>query len=99
MNVNVPLSPHLEQFVRDQLARGRFQSEGDVIRAALRLLEGQSLAQGALRVQFGNDAARGPSARRSPRGILADLRSDIGLEEVKEARREMWAGFRQREAW
>jgi antitoxin ParD1/3/4 len=43
MNLNLPLTPHLQQFVREQLASGRFQTESDVVRAALRLLEDQSL--------------------------------------------------------
>jgi hypothetical protein len=32
--------------------------------------------------------------RRSPRGILADLRSGINLDDIQEARGEMWAGLR-----
>jgi Arc/MetJ-type ribon-helix-helix transcriptional regulator len=42
MNIDVPLTSHLEQFVRDQLTRGGFANEGDVVRAALQLLAFQS---------------------------------------------------------
>jgi antitoxin ParD1/3/4 len=42
MNLNVPLTPHLEQYVRDQLATGRFQSASEVVYAALQLLEERS---------------------------------------------------------
>jgi antitoxin ParD1/3/4 len=38
---NVHLGPHLEGFVRDQIALGRFQDESEVVRAGLRLLEHQ----------------------------------------------------------
>lgn len=34
-----------------------------------------------------------PAVRRSPRGILADLPSGISLDEIKEARSELWSGF------
>jgi len=127
MNISVPLSPHLEHFVREQLASGLFRSEGDVIQAALRLLEDQSLSHGqlperlkqnpdadgtgtpakpaskdfwgGLRAQFyadrvpGNEAGRMPAERRSPRGLLADLRSHISADDIKDARREMRSGF------
>jgi antitoxin ParD1/3/4 len=42
MAIDTPLTPHLEQFIREQLATGRFQSEDEVIRTALHLLEEQS---------------------------------------------------------
>jgi hypothetical protein len=41
----------------------------------------------------GNGTPAHAAGRRSPRGILADLRSDISLDEIKEARSEMWSGF------
>jgi putative addiction module CopG family antidote len=127
MNISVPLSPHVEQFVREQLANGFFQTESDVILAALRLLEEQSVSHGPLPArpkqnletgaigkpsepvskEFwdglrerlhadrmpGKEAARISSVRRSPRGILADLRSHINPDDIKEARMEMWSGF------
>ena len=132
MNLSVPLPPHVEQFVREQLATGLFECEGDVILAALRLLEDQSLPPGPLPTQpkqnldrgligkpaepaskefwgglreqlqadrgHGSEAVRIPSERRSPRGILADVRSYISPDDIKEARREMWFGFPNGEA-
>ncbi len=126
MNLNLPLTPHLEQFVREQLASGRFQSESDVVRAALRLLEDQSLPQPSsaprlqqssengqtdrpsdaqeLRKQLSSDHAphtdttQLSASRRSPRGLLADLPNAIGPDEIKEVRREMWAGLPHGEA-
>jgi Arc/MetJ-type ribon-helix-helix transcriptional regulator len=37
-------------------------------------------------------APQSAAPRRSPRGMLADLRSDIDPEDIKEARSEMWSG-------
>jgi hypothetical protein len=128
MNSNTPLPPHLEQFVREQIAAGRFHSEGDVLRAALQLLEESSHAdkpsgfrpyervEGFSRqslplvaperweVLHGSRADTAvtdqpPSpAKRSPRGLLADLRSSLSPDEIADARHEMWAGFLHGEA-
>ena len=114
MNISVPLTPHLEQFLREQLAIGRFQTEDEIIRAALRLLEDQTQGhpgretgtepiawapraasweelRDGLNNRATDRAALGPLTRRSPRGILADLRSNISLEDFRGARREAWA--------
>jgi putative addiction module CopG family antidote len=116
MNISVPLTPHLQQFLREQMATGYFQTENEIIAAALRLLEDQTHArprrdQGTastawepraaswqeLRNRLNTGAtgrgAREQMTRRSPRGILADIRSNISLEDFKEARRELWAGL------
>ena len=102
MNINVPLPPHLDQFVRDQLASGCFQSEADLVHAALRLLEGRALPREPSPAlddrQSSSDAAGITSTLRSPRGILADIRSYISPDDIREARNEMWAGFRDSEA-
>ena len=47
MTVNVPLTPHLKAFLRQQLATGRYESETEVIRAALSLMEEQAIADEA----------------------------------------------------
>ena len=39
MTLNISLSPHLEEFVHQQVNAGRFSSASDMIRTALRLLE------------------------------------------------------------
>ena len=39
MTLNVSLTPHLEQFIRETLSSGRYQSASEVVRTALRLLE------------------------------------------------------------
>ena len=42
MSLNVSLSPHLEEFIRQQVSAGRFQSASEVVQTALRLLEEQA---------------------------------------------------------
>jgi putative addiction module CopG family antidote len=105
MTVSTPLPPELKQFVCEQLASGVFQSESEVLFAALRLLRQRSTshATSAQRTLHGpgqpsDDAlsrsmSTNPGARRSPRGILADLRSHISLDDIKEARSETWSGL------
>jgi antitoxin ParD1/3/4 len=100
MHISVPISPHFEEFLREQLASGQFHSESDVIRAALRLLEDQALSKAsALGEQSrsadssGNERGAVPPHRRSPRGILADLPSFISAEDIKENRRAMWTSL------
>jgi putative addiction module CopG family antidote len=118
------LTPHFQQFVRDQLKSGRYRDEGDLIRAALSLLEAQStslssreskgvappcpLSPPAIKSRreileprpayegvTGDGKEKFAVARRSPRGILADLRSDLSLEDFKDARQEMWSALRR----
>jgi antitoxin ParD1/3/4 len=38
-NTSVSLGDHFAEFIEEQLARGRFSSASDVVRAGLRLLE------------------------------------------------------------
>jgi antitoxin ParD1/3/4 len=39
MTLNVSLTPHLEQFIQQNVTSGRYQSASEVVRTALRLLE------------------------------------------------------------
>jgi Arc/MetJ-type ribon-helix-helix transcriptional regulator len=95
------LPPHLEQFVQEQIAIGRFHSEGELIREALQLFQKQFLPHHASapwpEQEFDQGLRSRPApradGRRSPRGILADLRSDLNFDEFREARSEMWSGF------
>lgn len=41
MTLNLSLTPHLEAFIRQALASGRFQSASEVIHTALRVFEEQ----------------------------------------------------------
>ena len=126
MTGHPPLPPHLERFVREQVAGGCFPSEGEVVRAALRLLQaagpadtnpepggdaaGSSgrLARTALSERWESPAewrahaatADTPPARprRSPRGLLAGLGSDLGYADLTAARAEAWDGHRPGDA-
>ncbi|MFO1082543.1 MAG: type II toxin-antitoxin system ParD family antitoxin [Reyranellaceae bacterium] len=42
---SVSLGDHFDSFVREQIARGRYQNVSEVIRAALRLLEDYELGR------------------------------------------------------
>ena len=39
MTLNVSLTPHLDEFIRQTVTAGRYQSASEVVRTALRLLE------------------------------------------------------------
>jgi Arc/MetJ-type ribon-helix-helix transcriptional regulator len=47
MTINLPMTPQLEQLLREQLASGRFQTASEAVSAALRLLEEHSPASDA----------------------------------------------------
>jgi antitoxin ParD1/3/4 len=59
------LSPHLKEIVRQQLATGRFQSQSDVIRAALDLLEEESLSRQASHAWLKQEIDKGVNSRPS----------------------------------
>jgi putative addiction module CopG family antidote len=59
------LTPHLAEFIQKQLATGRFQSEGDVIRAALELLEEESYSREASIAWLKQEIDRGVNSRPS----------------------------------
>jgi Arc/MetJ-type ribon-helix-helix transcriptional regulator len=92
MTHHIPLTPTQQQIVHDLLASGRFRSEDEIIGAAFRLLADRACAPRHEPLAAGNPSTS-TNPRRSPYGLLADIRSDISAEDIDEARREMWAGF------
>ncbi len=85
MSINVPLSPHFEQFVREQLATGNFESEGEVIRAALGLLEEQHLSWEATSAWLKQELDKGLSSKPSEpisKEYWEGLRSRLRAESV-----------------
>jgi antitoxin ParD1/3/4 len=65
MTIHSPLPPHLEKFIRDQLATGRFQSEQEVIHTALHLLEEKSHSLEATHAWLKQELDKGLSSRPS----------------------------------
>ena len=63
MTINVPLTPQLEKLVREQMATGRFQSPSEVVQAAFRLLEDQSLSVEATKAWLKQEIDKGVSSK------------------------------------
>lgn len=86
--MDISLHSKVEQIIAQHIESGKFSTAADVIQTAILLLdmqERQSLPGKEPNVPAG--------PRRSACGILADLRSDIDFDEIKEARHEMWGDF------
>ena len=69
-SLNVSLTPDLEQFVRDRIATGRYQTASEVIREGLRLLEHQEREREAAFEALKAKLERG--AAQAGRGELVD---------------------------
>ena len=63
MKMDQGLPPHLEQFVREQLATGRFRSEREVIHTALHLLEEKASSPEADSAWLKQELDKGLSSR------------------------------------
>ena len=60
-NTSFSLGEHFADFVETQVARGRYSSASEVVRAGLRLLEDQEAQLAALRSALVEGEASGPS--------------------------------------
>lgn len=49
--LSVPLPPHLDEFVRNQVKQGQAANKADVVRKALRLLEEEEAINAVLRAE------------------------------------------------
>lgn len=86
--MNVSLQSEIEQIISRQVQSGRYSTAAEVIRKAVLLLdETERLSRPA------NGAGAADPARRSVRGLLADIRSGISASDIQDARDEMWAAF------
>lgn len=56
--MNLPLTPELEEIVSAQIGSGRYQSAGEVVREALRLLEERDSARAAQLAEFNAELGR-----------------------------------------
>jgi len=57
-NINVSLTPELEQFVQAKVANGRYNSASEVVREALRLLEEHEKARTKQLAEFNKELGR-----------------------------------------
>ncbi len=89
MPTSVALGLHFEQFVKMQLASGRYNNTSEVVRDGLRLLEDQEDLRRAktewLRAELQKGVASGPSApldmaqvKAEGRRLRAKRRADLG---------------------
>lgn len=65
MGMNVNLTPQLEELVRSKVESGRYTSASEVVREALRLLEGQDLLREAKLQELRREVRRGLDSGRS----------------------------------
>jgi antitoxin ParD1/3/4 len=84
MPKSVALGAHLEKFVADQVARGRYNNESEVVRAGLRLLEEHELR--LRRLDTGELRARWDAGKKSGIAGPLDMKSLIADERRKQAR-------------
>ncbi len=61
-NTSISLGDHFAEFIDTQVARGRYASASDVVRAGLRLLEEHEAGLDALRAALMEGEESGPSA-------------------------------------
>lgn len=59
MPTSFALNPHFENFIREQVASGRYNNASEVVRAGLRLLEDQCLHTAQLRAELAAGLASG----------------------------------------
>jgi antitoxin ParD1/3/4 len=79
MTLNVSLTPHLEEFVRQRVSTGRYQSASEVIRTALRLLEERERQK---------DATLKWLTREIQKGLDSGPATPLDMEEVKRRGRQ-----------
>jgi Arc/MetJ-type ribon-helix-helix transcriptional regulator len=87
--MEISVNPDIEQLISRHVQSGEYRSPSDVIRTAVLLLH-ERIGPGA--------EQQTSQPRRSPRGILADMRSSITPADIAEVSKEMWARFPRDEA-
>jgi antitoxin ParD1/3/4 len=73
MSMNISLTPHLEELIREKIASGSYTSASEVVREALRLLEQEdqlrAVKMNKLREDIQQGLQSGPSMIFDPREI------------------------------
>ena len=79
-NTSFSLGDHFNRFIEMQVARGRYGSASDVVRAGLRLLEEQEARLASLRSALIEGEESGPSTPFDFEGFMARKRSKEARE-------------------
>lgn len=78
--MNVDLTPELEQLIQNKVKSGRYNSAGEVMREALRLMEERD----QIRAEVRQKIAAGMESLRQGKGIDGDVFFDQMLAELDE---------------
>jgi len=73
-NTSIALGEHFNEFVKQQLARGRYGSASEVMRAGLRLLEEHETRVEALRAALIEGEESGPAQPFSAKKFLSSVK-------------------------
>jgi antitoxin ParD1/3/4 len=87
MSINVSLTPHLEEMIREKIASGSYTSASEVVREGLRLLEQEDhlrkLKLQRLQADIQEGLESGPSAPFDPREIKRAGRAQRARKSAK----------------
>jgi antitoxin ParD1/3/4 len=87
MPMNISLTPHFEEMIREKIASGSYNSASEVVREALRLMEQEdqlrSLKVQKLRQDIKDGLDSGPSAVFDPQEIKRIGREKKSAKSVK----------------
>ena len=87
MPMNISLTPHLEQMIREKIASGSYNSASEVVREALRLLEQEdqlrALKMQRLRQDIREGLDSGPSTVLDPQEIKRIAREKKSAKATK----------------
>lgn len=70
--LSVPLSPHLEEFIRDQVKIGHAANKAEVVRKALKLLEEEEAINAVLRSE--QEVSEGKLLRGDLRKLIKKIK-------------------------
>lgn len=78
--VTVSLGPHYEEFIKQNIAGGRYNNASEVIRAALRRLEEDETRLAALRTALIDGENSGVAQDFDPHGFVERLNAEYDTE-------------------